>query len=136
VEEKSKSCTSGLIFFKARGKKEQKNIIHNGILFNVSVFFFPDALNGLRPTCTNTRHAITSTLSIKKITKDLQLENEMCVVLFFICRQRWQEVEDLHVKKETISKVSGDDQNGSKASDEDEEELDLFLDWRSKKSWK
>ncbi|XP_076443141.1 zinc finger protein 830-like [Babylonia areolata] len=51
--------------------------------------------------------------------------------------QRWKEVEDLHVKKETIPKTSSDDKDRDNDSDDlDEEDLDQFLDWRSKKSWK
>ncbi|KAL8604195.1 hypothetical protein ACOMHN_014763 [Nucella lapillus] len=51
--------------------------------------------------------------------------------------QRWKEVEDLHVKKETLPKTAGDDKDKDNDSDDlDEEDLDQFLDWRSKKSWK
>ena len=51
--------------------------------------------------------------------------------------QRWQEVEDLHVKKETITKTTGEDDNKDNESDDlEEEDLEQFLDWRSKKSWK
>ncbi|GFS21862.1 zinc finger protein 830-like [Elysia marginata] len=48
--------------------------------------------------------------------------------------QRWQEVENLHVKKEIILKSSKADTAKKEDSDEDfdEEELDEFLDWRSK----
>lgn len=46
-------------------------------------------------------------------------------------------MEDLHVKKETIAKTTGDDDNNDNDSDDlEEEDLDQFLDWRSKKSWK
>ncbi|KAK7441700.1 hypothetical protein BaRGS_00040563 [Batillaria attramentaria] len=52
--------------------------------------------------------------------------------------QRWKEVDDLHVKKETIAKPVGDSGNKDDDSDADleEEDLNQFLDWRSKKSWK
>ncbi|KAK7104777.1 zinc finger protein 830-like [Littorina saxatilis] len=51
--------------------------------------------------------------------------------------QRWQEVEDLHIKKDTIAKTTGDDDDKDKDSDDlGDEDLDQFLDWRAKKSWK
>lgn len=50
--------------------------------------------------------------------------------------RRWQEVEDLHVKKETIAKTTGEDDNKDNESDDlEEDDLEQFLDWRSKKSW-
>ncbi|GFO41368.1 Zinc finger protein 830-like [Plakobranchus ocellatus] len=49
--------------------------------------------------------------------------------------QRWQEVENLHVKKEIILKSSKADAVKEEENNEDvdEEELDDFLDWRAKK---
>ncbi|BFZ07753.1 hypothetical protein BsWGS_10792 [Bradybaena similaris] len=51
---------------------------------------------------------------------------------------RWQEVENLHVKKETLLKNSKADSQKKENSDEDadEEELEEILDWRAKKSLK
>ncbi|PVD26420.1 hypothetical protein C0Q70_14096 [Pomacea canaliculata] len=50
--------------------------------------------------------------------------------------QRWKEVEDLHIKKETISKTSAGGSNKDDEEELDEDDLSEFLDWRSKKSWK
>ncbi|RUS81193.1 hypothetical protein EGW08_011058, partial [Elysia chlorotica] len=49
--------------------------------------------------------------------------------------QRWQEVENLHVKKEIILKTSKTDAIKKEDLDEDvnDEDLDEFLDWRAKK---
>ena len=45
-------------------------------------------------------------------------------------------MEDLHVKKETIAKTTGEDDNKDNESDDlEEDDLEQFLDWRSKKSW-
>ncbi|KAK6999899.1 zinc finger protein 830 [Biomphalaria glabrata] len=48
---------------------------------------------------------------------------------------RWQEVENLHVKKETIAKSCKPDGSKDNVDDEvDDEELDSLLNWRAKKS--
>ncbi|KAH9514288.1 hypothetical protein Btru_028616 [Bulinus truncatus] len=51
---------------------------------------------------------------------------------------RWQEVEKLHVKKETIVKSSKNDglQENSSDDEVEDEELDSLLNWRAKKSLK
>ena len=52
-------------------------------------------------------------------------------------RQRWQEVENLHVKKETIVKSSKDGQKTEDSDDDlDEDELNALLGWRAKKVMK
>lgn len=45
-------------------------------------------------------------------------------------------MEDLHIKKETISKTSAGGSNKDDEEELDEDDLSEFLDWRSKKSWK
>jgi hypothetical protein len=65
---------------------------------------------------------------------------ECCDDVFDACfRQRWNEVNDLEKKREEIkkkgvvTKVTGDEDGEEEL---DEADLDEFLDWRSKKSWK
>ncbi|XP_033734605.1 zinc finger protein 830-like isoform X2 [Pecten maximus] len=52
---------------------------------------------------------------------------------------RWNEINKLQIKKEEIMSTQGSKDTGSKSdSDEDAEDQELqeFMDWRSKKSWK
>lgn len=58
--------------------------------------------------------------------------------LLSLCSQCWKEVEDLHIKKEIITKVTGEGPTKVKRHEHgvDEDDLSEFLDWRSKKSWK
>ncbi|XP_060079789.1 zinc finger protein 830-like [Ylistrum balloti] len=52
---------------------------------------------------------------------------------------RWNEINNLQIKKEEIMSNQGSKETGSKSdSDEDAEDQELqeFMDWRSKKSWK
>lgn len=53
-------------------------------------------------------------------------------------RQCWKEVNDLETKKEELMKSGPVESKMDVDSDEDlnEEALDEFLDWRSKKSWR
>ncbi|XP_041351863.1 zinc finger protein 830-like [Gigantopelta aegis] len=49
---------------------------------------------------------------------------------------RWQEIEDLHVKKEVVMQKTGDGQKDEDSDEDlDESELDLF-NWRAKKTWR
>ncbi|KAJ8309128.1 hypothetical protein KUTeg_014002 [Tegillarca granosa] len=53
--------------------------------------------------------------------------------------QRWKEINDLEIKKEKIAQnksVKQDDKEADSSDELDEADLEDFMDWRSKKSWK
>ena len=50
---------------------------------------------------------------------------------------RWQEVENLHVKREKIAKNVKDSQKVDGSDDDlDDDDLDQFMEWRAKKVMK
>lgn len=57
------------------------------------------------------------------------------VFFFKLCRNRWKEINDLEIKKEEImQKKTSEDTVKGQSDDEDVEDEDLedFMDWRSK----
>lgn len=58
-----------------------------------------------------------------------------CFFFFKLCRNRWKEINDLEIKKEEImQKKTSEDTVKGQSDDEDVEDEDLedFMDWRSK----